>query len=172
MTIIMEMPLSDRFSSLVKGLLTHVVALLPTGALPVPLVMRLWWRLRRMGARINTILEQYDAGKLPVAVAAPPGPAPARPADAPAGPRPLELPRRVGWVNPLISDAEAWDNEYAAMLCDPRTREALAGAPQLGGMLRSICRMLAIRQPSWLRLPRAPRPPRPRVVKQIPPAPE
>src|SRR5271169_2021801 len=107
MTIIMEMPLSDRFSSLVKGLLTHVVAMLPTGALPVPLVMRLWWRLRRRGARINVIMERYDAGMPPEPAAAPRAPTPPRPADAPARLPQLELPRRVGWVNPLISDAEA-----------------------------------------------------------------
>ena len=189
MTLIIDLPLTDRFSSLVKGLLTDVVAVAPTGWVAVPLIKRLWWRLRRMTTRFASIMAQYHAGTLPPPrpPRPPRPPAPAAPADAsppshgspPAadpppspGPRPPDPTRRVGWVTQNIFGASVWGHQLKEMLTDPKLPATLADAPQLGSVLRPMCRMMAVKQPAWLRLPRRPRPPRPRVVKQHPPAPD
>jgi hypothetical protein len=44
------------------------------------------------------------------------------------------------------------------MLDDPEMAALVAGAPQLGRVLRPLCRMLAVKPPAWLRLPRRRRP--------------
>jgi len=195
MALIIELPLSDRFSFLIKGLLSDVVAEVPMGWVAVPLIKLLWWRLRRMSARFASIMAQYEAGTLPAPGAARRPPAPAGAADAPspadasspaagssppaephppAAPRPLELPRRVGWVTQKINGAEVWADELKAMLADPRVPAAVAEAPQLGRVLRPACRMFGVKLPPWLRLPCLPRvrPPRPSRRRVIPPAPD
>ena len=142
MALIIELPLSDRFTFLIKGLLTDVVGAIPSGFIPVPLIKLLWWRLRRMSARFAAIMAQYEAGTLPPPRPArlPPAPsaAPAEPRPAPS-PRPLELPRHVGWVTQKIPDAEVWRPQLREMLADHKLPAALAAAPQLGSLLRSIC---------------------------------
>ena len=180
MALIIELPLSDRFSFLIKGLLSDVVAEVPMGWVAKPLIKLLWWRLRRMSARFAAIMAQYQAGTLP-APAARRSPAPAAPADASgppaeprpaARPRPLELPRRVGWVAQKIYGAEVWAGQLKEMLADPRLPAAVADAPQLGGVLRPMCRMMGVKKPAWLRLPRRPRRARPRRVVTHPPPPD
>ena len=182
MTIIIDIPVADRFSYLVKGLLTDVVPAVRTGWVAVPLIKLLWWRLRRMTAKFTTIMAQFHAGTLPPPRPARAHPAPAGPAaepDPPSGqqpthrPRSLELPRRVGWINQVIPGACAsvWRHELEAMLADPKLAASVAGAPQLGGVLRPMCRLMAVKPPPWLRLPRRPRR-GPRRATKYPPAPD
>ena len=180
MALIMDLPLSDRFSSLIKGLLSDVVAEFPMGWVAKPLIKLLWWRLRRMSARFATIMAQLQAGTLPPPTVrrppAPPAPAAASPPPAePPAPRPLELPRRVGWVTQKIPGAEVWADDLKQVLADPRLPAAVADAPQLGSVLRPMCQMMGVKKPAWLRLPRLPRRPRrPRPSRRrvIPPAPD
>ena len=176
MALIIELPLSDRFTFLIKGLLTDVVGAIPSGLIPVPLIKLLWWRLRRMSARFAAIMAQYEAGTLPPPRPARLPPAPAAPSVAPSAPaeprptpspRPLELPRHVGWVTQKIPDAEIWRPQLREMLADHKLPAALAAAPQLGSLLRSMCHMMAVKKPAWLRLPRGPRAPRPPKPKRI-----
>jgi hypothetical protein len=54
------------------------------------------------------------------------------------------------------------------MLEDPEMAALVAEAPQLGRTLRPLCRMLAVKPPAWLRLPRRPR----RRIEKNPPAPD
>jgi hypothetical protein len=63
-----------------------------------------------------------------------------------------------------------WNRHYELeeMLDDPETAAQVADAPQLGSVLRPMCRMLAVKPPAWLRLPRRARP----SVAKFPPAPE
>jgi len=175
MALIIDLPLTDRFSSLVKGLLTYVVHAVPTGWVEQPLLMLMWRQMRRMTYRFAAIMAQLEAGTLPEPGSAPARPAPARPADAPPPPdkpRSLVLPRHVGWFIQIIAETSFWNDELKATLADPRMAEAVARAPHLGRTLRPLCRMLGVRVPAWLRLPRRPRPPRPSRAVQHPPAPE
>ena len=180
MTIIIDIPLTDRFSYLIKGLLTDVVAVVTTGWIPVPLVKLLWWRLRRMSTKFTAIMAQYHAGTLPPPRPARVRPAPADPAANPdpppapppsPAPRSLDLPRRVGWVIQNIHGASVWRGELEAILANPKLAADVAAAPQLGSVLRPMCRLMAVKLPPWLRLPRRPRRPRPRGPK-FPPAPD
>ena len=168
MVLIMDLPLTDRLSSLVKGLLTDVVHAALTASAELPRIKLLWWRLRRLNTKFATIMAHYHAGTLPPP-APPTPPDPSSPAPASPTPRP---PHRVGWVIRKILGASVWAQQLAEMLTDPKLPPAFAAAPQLGSILRPMCRMMAVKQPSWLRLPRRPRPPRPRVKQQHPPAPE
>jgi hypothetical protein len=117
MTLIIKLPLTDRFSFLIKGLLTDVVAEVRIGWVAVPLIKLLWWRLRRMSTRFAAIMAQYQAGTLPAAGAARRLPAPAAPADAAsppaephptARPRPLELLRADGSIWMRLGASTTW----------------------------------------------------------------
>ncbi len=59
--------------------------------------------------------------------------------------------------------------ELVELLEEPEAQTLVAAAPQLGSVLRPLCRMLKVKPPAWLQLPpRRPRPP----VETFPPAPE
>jgi hypothetical protein len=170
-TQIATLSLPDRFSSLVEGLMNDVHAEVVWGWTPIPLIKLLWRRLRRMKARFASIMARFEAGTLPAPGTARRPPAPDRPAGGPHpshGSRPLELPRRYGWVSMTIDRAflRSWDLEE--ILDDPDTAAKVADAPQLGSVLRPACRMLGLKPPPWLRLPRRPR----RRIEKNPPAPD
>ena len=95
------------------------------------------------------------------------GSAPVAPEERPraaAEPPLLVLPRRVGWVLQTISGTLIPGYELGKMVAEPELAALVAEVPQLGRVLRPLCRMLAVKMPAWLRLPRrcAVRPPRPR----------
>jgi hypothetical protein len=123
----------------------------------------IWRRFRNMKARFASIMARFEAGTLPAPGSARRPPAPDRPSH---GPRSPELPRRYGWVSMTIDRAflRSWDLEE--ILDDPDTAAKVAEAPQLGSVLRPACRMLGVKPPPWLRLPRRPRRP---VVNLFPP---
>jgi hypothetical protein len=158
---------ADRFTCLMEGLFEDVAAVAPLGWVALPLIKLLWRRLRRMSRLFAAILARFHAGTLPAPGCAPRRPAPAPPAaasDPSHRPRPLDQPRRFGWVLQVTYAAMVRRFDLVEMLDDPETAALVAGAPQLGGVLRPLCRMLALKPPAWLRLPRrrALRPPRPR----------
>jgi len=170
---------SERFNSVIEGLFSDVQSRLANGWFPEALAERLtiiliWRRLRRMSRRFAAIMARYRAGTLPEA-GAEAGSGPARTAAVrPAGaPRVREPSRRLGWVIHAVSWF-VWGRHYQMeeMLEVPETAEMVADAPEFGSVLRPMCRMLAVKQPAWLRLPRRPRKPRKRVKKMFPPAPE
>jgi hypothetical protein len=119
-----------------------------------------------MSRRFATILAQLRAGTLPEAGSEARRPAAVRPAGS-SGPH--EPWRRFGWVIHAVSWF-VWVRHYELeeMLEDPETPAQVAAAPQLGRVLRPLCRMLAVKPPAWLRLPRRARPP----VAKFPPAPD
>ena len=159
----------ERFNCLMEGLFNDVrtratnpwVPLVPAELL---VIKEIWRRLRRMSRRFAFIVAQLRAGTLPA-----PGSAAPR-AARPAGVRRWIYPsRQFGWVIYSVSWF-LWGRHYELeeMLEDPKSAELVAAAPQLGRELRPLCRMLAVKPPEWLRLPRKPRP----VVAKFPPAPE
>ena len=128
------------------------------------LIKLIWRRLRRMSRRFAAILARLRAGAPPEAGRAPRLAAAARA----AGPRP-QPPSRLGWVIHAVSWF-VWNRHYELedMLEDPQTAPLVEAAPELGRVLRPLCRMLAVKPPAWLRLPRRERP----RVEKFPPAPE
>jgi hypothetical protein len=85
--------LSDRFSSLVEGLMNDVQASVIWDFLPIPLIKLLWRRLRRMKHRFASIMARFEAGTLPP---------PAARADPPH-----RTARRIGRVRRSCRDATA-----------------------------------------------------------------
>ena len=175
------------FNSLMEGLFADVRAAAAVGIvgiwLNVPLIRVLWRRLHRMSRQFHSILARYHAGTLPPPGNTPSGNTPsgstpsrpARPRPAAAAPPPSDWPTpqeqaaRYGALLSLTFAATLRHFELAEMLADPDMPALVAEAPQLGRVLRPMCRMLALKPPPWLRLPRRARP---RVAKQHPPAPD
>jgi hypothetical protein len=172
---------SERFNCLIEGLFDDIATRAANGWFPLApvelvLIKLIWRRLRGMSRRFAAILARFhagtlaqagpQAGTLPEAGSAPRSPAAARPDGLP---RPQEPSRRFGWVIHAVS----WfvmvrHYELEEMLEDPETAAQVAAAPQFGRVLRPLCRMLAVKPPAWLRLPRRAR----RCVVQHPPAPD
>jgi hypothetical protein len=158
-------PLAHRFDSLVMSLLACASEWVAGGCawlfIDFALIKLFWRRMRRLNRRFARIVGAWHAGTVP-----PPGRTrPARPAALrERAPDPL---RTHGWVSKTISRAfvRAWDLEE--LLADPELQTLVAEAPQAGGVLRPLCRLLAVKQPAWLRLPRRPRAPRPPKPKRI-----
>jgi len=161
---------ADRFNSLIERLFNDVRTVATNPWIPAPpfqlvLIKLIWRRLRRMTRRFAAILAHVRAGTLPA-----PGSARPRPAtDSAPGPRPEQPSQRLGWVIYAVSWF-IWNRHYELeeLLEDPETETLVAGAPQLGRVLRPLCRMLHVKPPAWLRLPRRPR----RPIEKFPPAPE
>jgi hypothetical protein len=164
-------PAADRFTCLMEGLFKDVAAEAPLGWVAIPLIKLLWRRLRRMSRLFISIMARFHAGTLPAPGCARRRVAPARPAaasDPSEGPRPQDKARRFGWVLQVTYAAMVRRFDLIEMLDDPETPAIYAEAPQLGRVLRPLCRMLALRPPAWLRLPRRAR----RRVVNRPPAPD
>jgi hypothetical protein len=161
----------DRFTDLIEALMNDVAAEVVWGWTSILLIKLLWRRFRHMKARFASIMARFHAGTLPKA-GSPPTPcsSPRRattPRPAAAVP-PLVLPRRKGWVLETINGTMIPGYELEKMVEDPELEALVADAPQLGRVLRPLCRMLAVKLPPWLRLPRRPR----RPAEKHPPAPD
>jgi hypothetical protein len=168
---IARLSVPDRFTALIEGLFSDITtratnAWFPLAPVELALIKLIWRRLRRMSRRFAAIMAQLRAGRLPEAGSEARRPAAARPDGSR---RPREPWRRFGWVIYAVSWF-VWNRHYELkeMLGDPETAAQVAEAPQLGRELRPMCRMLAVKPPAWLRLPRRARPP----VAKFPPAPE
>ena len=171
MTQTASLSLPDRFTDLIERLMNDVEAEVVWGWTSILLIKLLWRRFRHMKARFASIMARFRAGTLPKAGTLPTlGSAPRRattPRPAAAVP-PLVLPRRKGWVLETINGTMIPGYELEKMVEDPELEALVADAPQLGCVLRPLCRMLAVKPPPWLRLPRRER----RRIEKNPPAPD
>jgi hypothetical protein len=180
-----------RFAWMI-GILRDRLAVRGSGRdpLPTPMVMSTYGWLGRTLRRITALLARVQAGDLPRSSR--PRPSRARPKDpqspgeSPTGPKPipekpappigpvrlshLPLPRRQGWLLPVLSpQAGQMRQRLGALLAEPDLQQALAAAPTLGRLLRPLARMLGLKLPPCLQLPPRPRAPRvrpPRVRPQ------
>ena len=160
-------PLSptDRFTAITEGLCQVVAALSYRGQLEGWLILLICTRLRRLGARFARIVERVRAGILPAA-------APVRPRVRPAVDRPwpharcappgfarsalvagCSVPTGFAWLIRLGGyKAVAYGSHLQHLLADPEMAALIAAAPQLGRVLRPLCRMLGV-DPGPARLP-------------------
>ena len=168
MTTTTLIPLTELFTRFTRGFFHVLATALRHNPIPQPTAFLFTKRIYRLRNRFQALLDRFLAGTLP-----PPRPsragAPPRP-DAPPRPaRPAELSPRyiVDLLRPIRETA--WTCRcFLAEIIDnnAEVRELVAAAPQAGRALRTYCRMLGLKPPSWLALPRRPRARRPR-----PPAP-
>jgi hypothetical protein len=111
-----------------------------------PVIILIWTRLRRAAARFAALAARVRAGALP-------SPAPLRPraASRPARPRPPHrLPGGFAWLVRLAPEAACFGGQLQHLLSDPEFAALLAAAPQMGRVLRPLCRMLGVDPPAPL----------------------
>jgi hypothetical protein len=93
----------------------------------------------------------------------------------PSAPAASPLPRKRGWLIPLLiplHDANAHRNAFERLLADPEMQALLAAAPTaLGRSIRSLCWMLRLDPPKIVAPPKRPRPPKPSRPKKEKPEP-
>ncbi len=139
-----------RFAAIIGLLCRTVGARGGGGRLAGPLVILIWTRLRRMGARFAALAARLAAGRRPVARRRARAPRPAPPAS------PSRLPRGFAWLVRRVPEAASAASQLQHLLAEPEMAALLAAAPQAGRILRPLCRMLGVRPPAVVALP--PRP--------------
>jgi len=159
--------LAERFISFARGLLDVLVTAMRRNPMPQPIEILLGRRIYRMRNRFQALLARFRAGTLP-----PPRvrrPAAPRRADAPPRPAwPAELaPRHLAEMLRRIPEAGWTCRCFLADIVhnDPEAPALVAASPHAGRLLRTFCRMLGIKLPPWLALPRRKRVYKPRPRK-------
>jgi hypothetical protein len=122
--------------------------------MPRPLIVLVWSRLARLANRFLSLVDWLNAGKLPPA-------ARRRPAAPRSASGPLWRTRHVAWVlrtmKPEVATC-AGTLEY--LLSMPEMTELIREVPQVGRILRPLCKILGVKPTAELVLPRrAPAPP-------------
>ena len=175
---------AERFAAIIEFLCRAVAARAAEAQRPnfsslaarltAPLFCLAWSRLRRAAPRFAHLAARIRPGAPPRphirrALPAAARPAPAGPAAASTGPRRSweRLPRRVGWLLPIVPAARPGANYLGLLLADPEVAALLAASPGLRRLLRPLCRMLAVVPPPAP----APPPPPPTPPPPTPPSP-
>ena len=143
---------TDRFALVIEGLLRSVAG--SHRRLAGPLILLICKRLRRIAAGFAAVAAQVGSGTLRAASSrperrpVPTGRAPARPAWSAAGP---PLPRGFAWLLRLVPEGAAYGSQLQALLSEPEMATLISAAPQIGRLLRPLCRMLAVEPTPELR---------------------
>jgi hypothetical protein len=138
------------------------------GLIAPPLMLLIDRRLSRMARIFAATAARFQAGTL-----RPPRPRAPRPEPAPqAPPRPPyeRLPGGFGWLNTQVPGYAPYVGDMALrLLAEPEMQALLAAAPQLGRILRPLCRMSGVRPAPGLIPPPPARPRRPRAARPAKP---
>jgi hypothetical protein len=137
------LPLSatDRFALIMEGLCRAIAARSAGGRVAGPLIILIWNRLSRMAVRFAALAARVRSGALP-------SPAPVRTpaASRPASPRPSRpLPDGFTLLVRLAPEAACFGGQLQDLLSDPEMTALLSAAPQIGRLLRPLCRMLGVK---------------------------
>jgi hypothetical protein len=157
-------PLIPRIQRIVERLRDVIAAYAAKHHAEIPLYVAVWSYLGRALGRFERLHARWQAGTLPKPRKPRPRPATPRVRKPPIRPLP---PNNAKWRWPLLHHGNVWILNFEALLARPDLQEFAAAAPQLGRILRPLCRRMAIPIPAFLALP--PRPPRPKPVKPTPP---
>jgi hypothetical protein len=158
-------PPAERFVALLMEV-TRAVASRTGWALTLTLIALIATRLRGIKWRFLRLAARLDAGTYKPRVPL------EKPADRPRPAPPRDpLPRTFGWLRPLIPETVAFAGQLDALLRDPDMAALMAAAPApMRRPIRSLCRMLGVRPPPVLDIPRPARPPRvPATTREKPP---
>jgi HAMP domain-containing protein len=145
---------AQRFITLIEGLCHVLIKHGRARFIAAPMLVLIWNRVIRMSRRFARLAERVHLGTLSL-------PAPARSRDAsprPARVRPAAeaLPGHFRWLVNMIPETEAIAGDVCWLLQRPEMEELIDMAPQVGRILRPLCRMLGIDPPSALRRPMRP----------------
>jgi hypothetical protein len=165
---------ADRFVVIINSLCQATAARVarspyrPHG-LAGSLIILIVTRLRRMAARfaaLAALAAHVQAGTLPAPRHRKTGHCERSEEIAGRTPPPASLkdrlPTRFAWLIRLVPEAACPRSQFCYLLSDPEIAALLAAAPQMGRILRPLCRMLGIKlhptmAPPALILPRRPR---------------
>ena len=164
----------DRFAPFFKVLCEAVAHAGGKRWLAAFLVVPIWKKINRIATRFAVLAAMASSGALPAPRRRrprspspnplPPPPSPALnalPDHRPANPNAPCLPRRFGWLIPLVPGAAISASQLRYLLSQPDITALLDATPQLQKLLRPLCWMLGIRVPeSWQRIS-LPKPPEP-----------
>jgi hypothetical protein len=167
-TLAPALTVTDRFARIMDALCRVVAASRTERLGPGPLIVLIWTRLRRMAARVANLAARVQAGTLPKQRAKK-SPSdentrhtrenprhtcasryPGMPASLPSGSPPPRLPNTFGWLIRMVPAAACCRSQLHHLLSDPEFATLLTAAPQMGRVLRPLCRMLAIKVPEFL----------------------
>ncbi len=162
--------LGQRYFPHVEDLCAHLARVAARYRLMAPLLVLVWFRLRRTLARLDRLAIRWQRGrhqpqKRPRHA---PGPTPAlHPAEAW---RPRRTPQGHAWLIRLHQPLAQLAPRIEALLADPEIASLCAAAPQAGRLLRPLCRMFGLTPPAHIAAPPRPiPPPKPRPRRTPPP---
>ena len=140
MNVLSIPPLSERLALILDGLCRAVAARVLGGGLEGALIVLIWGRVRRAEGRLLGLLARFRAGRVLVRVSPT-----LRVAGGVRGLGAVRLPRRFGWLLPLVPQhAAGFASQLRAVLDDAEMRALLAAVPQARRVLAPVCRMLGI----------------------------
>jgi hypothetical protein len=140
--------LADQVACMIEALCKIVAREGRRLHVPRPLIVLAWNRVARLASRFLALAQRLGEGPLPPARRRPA--APSRPAAAPAW-----RTRHIAWMLRLMrAEVASCAGALEHFLTLPEMAELVGAAPQAGHILRPLCRMLGVKTPPWLRLPR------------------
>ena len=146
---------AERFAATIQWLGRAVAAMMGGERLPLPVIALIIDRLRRINQRFAHFAARVRDGLYTPRRSAAPRRRPGQPP-----PPPDPLPKKFGWLLPLVPDAEGYRSQLEHLLAAPEMAALLAAAPTaMRRPLRSLCRMLGVSPPPILAAPAKARPP-------------
>jgi hypothetical protein len=145
---------ADRINALVDEICRVLIKHARSCFIGDALLLLLWNRITRLARRFASVAGRVRSGKL-----AEPAPAQSREAAvteeaAPERPRvaPAErLSRRFGWLVHMLPEAGRFGADLCSMLQRVEMEELIFASPQVGRILRPLCRMLGVEPTAALR---------------------
>ena len=145
---------AERLGAII-GLLCRTVAARSAGGFLGGLsVILIWTRLRRIAARVAGLAARRGV--------APRHRPPRMQSERPARPAPKpRLPRGTAWLVRLVPETACGAAQLQHLLTEPDMAELIAATPQMGRLLRPLCRMLGVAPPPAIATPPRPLVPAP-----------
>jgi hypothetical protein len=162
--------LGQRFLPHIEDLCAHLARVAARYRHLSPLLVLVWFRLRRTLARLDRLVLRWQRGRHQPRRR----PRHAKTLPPPVHPAEAWLPRRTpqgdAWLIRLHQPLAQLAPRIEALLADPEIAALCAAAPQAGRLLRPLCRMFGLAPPAHIAAPpRAIPPPRPRPPRAPPP---
>ena len=143
MTVIAFPSVADRLALTLDGLCRKVAARVAGGMMATWMILLVWQRVRRVERQILRLLERFRSGRLVVRVAGVTRSGGVRVRRSGAG-----LPRRFGWLLPLVpQEAAGFASQLGVLLDEPEMVGLLAASAQARRVLAPLCRMLGVSMP-------------------------
>jgi hypothetical protein len=155
---------AERFATLIAWLTRSVAAMSGGDRLSYWLIGQIAGRLRFINQRFRRLAARVRDGRYRFRTVTP--------HHRKATPRRADpLPKKFGWLLPLVPEAVVFRSQLEFLLRDPGMVDLIEAAPaSLGRPLRSLCWMLRLSPPEILARPAKPRPP-PKAARPAAPKP-